>query len=120
MLQISQTENPMCSATIDQMRLRRATTLPVVFQNVSSSGFHSEIQVGLCLLIKDFLSERRGRGCRRIALEGIEARSGEAPVWRSANRMVGFDGRHQWRQHSLFKLCAKPQRYGKYRYYNAL
>src|ERR1700739_4402984 len=79
MLQISQTENPICSATIDQMRLRRATTLPVVFQNVSSSGFHSEIQLGFCLLIKDFLSERHGRGCREIALEGIEARSGEAP-----------------------------------------
>jgi hypothetical protein len=32
------------------------------------------------LLIKDFLSERRKRGCQEIALEGIEARSGEAPV----------------------------------------
>src|ERR1700722_10888987 len=80
MLQISQTENPICSATIDQMRLRRATTLPVLFQKVSSSGFHSEIQVGFCLLIKDFLSERHRRGYRGIALEGIEARSGEAPV----------------------------------------
>src|SRR5277367_4117952 len=47
MLQISQTENPTFSATIDQIRLRRATVLPVEFQNVSSSGFHSEIQVGL-------------------------------------------------------------------------
>jgi hypothetical protein len=83
-------------------------TLPVVFQNVSSSGFHSEIQLGFCLLIKAFLSERRRYGHRGIALEGMEARSGEAPVWRFANRMIGFDGRHQWRQHQLFKLCAKP------------
>src|ERR1700730_239191 len=45
MLQISHTENPMCSATIDQIRLRRATNLPLEFQNVSSSGFQSEIQV---------------------------------------------------------------------------
>src|SRR5258707_14866513 len=57
MLQISQTEKPMCSATIDQMRLRRATALPLVFQYVSSSGFQSEIQV--VLLIEDFLSASR-------------------------------------------------------------
>ena len=44
MLQISQTEKPKFSARIDQNRLRRAMRLPVVFQNVSSSGFHSEIQ----------------------------------------------------------------------------
>src|SRR6266567_1357939 len=45
MLQISQTENPICSATIDQIKLRRATNLPLEFQNLSSSGFQSEIQV---------------------------------------------------------------------------
>jgi hypothetical protein len=66
------------------------------------------------LLIKDFLSERRRHGYREIAREGMEARSGEAPVWRFTNRMIGFDGRHQWRQHKLFKLRAKPQRYEKY------
>jgi hypothetical protein len=22
--------------------------------------------------------------------------------------MIGLEGRHQWRQHKLFKLCAKP------------
>src|SRR5690349_25017022 len=38
------------SAQIDQMRLRWAMDLPRDFQNVSSSGFQSEIQVGLCLL----------------------------------------------------------------------
>src|SRR5262249_15302313 len=56
MLQMSQIEKPRCSATIDQMRLRWAMNLPVDFQNVSSSGFHSEIQLGLRLLIRVFLS----------------------------------------------------------------
>src|ERR1700722_10136395 len=46
MLQISHTENPMCSATIDQIKLRRAVTLPLVSQKVGSSGFQSEIQIG--------------------------------------------------------------------------
>src|SRR5271156_69300 len=55
MLQISQTENPICSATIDQMRFRRATNLPLEFQNVSSSGFQAAIQGGFCSLIRDFL-----------------------------------------------------------------
>src|SRR5258708_38333574 len=45
MLQTSQIENPRCSAMIDQMRLRRATVLPVESQNFSSSGCHSAIQV---------------------------------------------------------------------------
>src|SRR5258706_3335777 len=45
MLQTSQIENPRCSAMIDQMRLRRATFLPVESQNFSSSGCHSAIQV---------------------------------------------------------------------------
>jgi hypothetical protein len=44
----------------------------------------------------------------------MEARSGEAPVWRFTIRMIGFDGRHQWRQHKLFKLCAKPPQREKY------
>jgi hypothetical protein len=35
----------MFSATIDQIRLRRATNLPVDSQNVVSSGLQSEIQV---------------------------------------------------------------------------
>src|SRR5665647_3520116 len=80
MLQISQTENPICSATIDQMRLRRAITLPLEFQNVSSSGFQSEIQVGSCVLIGSFLSTVSG-----VRPRGMEARSGEAPVWRYRN-----------------------------------
>src|SRR5271155_3447812 len=45
MLQISQIEKPTCSATMDQMRLRRATNLPPDSQNFSSSGFQSVIQV---------------------------------------------------------------------------
>src|SRR5665811_1156331 len=89
MLQISQTENPICSATIDQMRLRRAMTLPLEFQNASSSGSQSEIQVGSCLCIRCFLSTVVGFEPR-----GTEARAGKVPVGRSQNS----DGRHQWRQ----------------------
>src|SRR5258708_24633530 len=57
MLQISQTEKPICSAIIDQMRLRRAITLPLAFQKFSFSGFHSEIQVVFGWFIGDFLLE---------------------------------------------------------------
>jgi hypothetical protein len=56
MLQSSQIEKPRCSANIDQMRLRWAMDLPVDLQNFSSSGFHSEIQVGFRFLISVFLS----------------------------------------------------------------
>jgi hypothetical protein len=41
----------------------------------------------------------------------IEARSGEARSGGVTIRMIGFEGRLQWRQHKLFKLRAKlPQR----------
>src|SRR6185369_13282920 len=60
MLHSSQIENPRCSAKIDQMRLRRATNLPVVSQNLGSSGCHSEIQVGLRSLIDVSLFDRDG------------------------------------------------------------
>src|ERR1700678_1343234 len=52
MLQVSQIENPICSATIDQIRLRRAMDLPVDSQNFGSSGFHCEIQVVFRWLIR--------------------------------------------------------------------
>src|ERR1700746_3094839 len=65
MLQISQTENPMCSATIDQMRLRRAINLPLEFQKAWSSGFQSEIQGVFWSLIKS--SFRRAAGARARA-----------------------------------------------------
>src|ERR1700733_3232164 len=107
MLQISQTENPMCSATIDQMRLRRAMTLPLVFQNVSSSGFQSEIQVGFGVLIGNFLSERVWHRHRGIALEGTEARSGRPQSGGVTSRMIGFDGRHQWRQHQAIQASCQ-------------
>src|SRR5262245_49082035 len=55
MLHSNQIEKPRCSATIDHMRLRRAIVLPLVLQNVSSSGFQSEIQVELRLLIAAIL-----------------------------------------------------------------
>src|SRR5215470_5698448 len=60
MLQISQIEKPRCSATIDQMRLRRAMTLPSAFQNFSSSGFQSAIQRVVSLLIEFSPSPLRG------------------------------------------------------------
>src|SRR5579863_7793905 len=101
MLQISQTENPTCSATIDQIRLRRATTLPVEFQNVSSSGFHSEIQVGFCSLTGDsFLRLYRPSGVIETACERHGgAPPGEPDLAKPQIRMIGFDGRLQWRQH---------------------
>src|SRR6267154_4002687 len=107
MLQISQTENPMCSATIDQMRLRLATTLPVEFQNVSSSGLQSEIQLWFGVLIRDFLSDRAlCRSSGSAQRHGGELR--EAPVRRCRNSndwlpMDGGDGV----DHQLFKLRAK-------------
>src|SRR5207248_5939321 len=58
MLQSSQIEKPRCSATTDQMRLRRAMYLPVDSQNFSFSGFQSEIQVRFRLLISTFLCGR--------------------------------------------------------------
>src|SRR6476646_7834175 len=79
MLQISQTEKPMCSATIDQIRLRRATNLPVEFQKLSSSGFQSDIQVAFSLLMENFLSERAA-DCRDRTRPSMVARSGEAPA----------------------------------------
>lgn len=39
-----QTEKPMCSASTDRSRLRRATFAPVSCQKVSSSGSHRSIQ----------------------------------------------------------------------------
>jgi hypothetical protein len=34
--------------------------------------------------------------------------------------MIGFEGRHQWRQHKLFKLRAKLLQCEKYLWYNQL
>src|ERR1051326_2539249 len=71
MLQTSQIENPRCSAKIDQMRLRRATALPVVFQKVSSSGRQSKIQV-FRLLIGLFLAV----GCGTASVHPAQAAAG--------------------------------------------
>src|ERR1700730_5721547 len=102
MLQISQPENPICSATIDQMRLRRAMTLPLESQNVLSSGFQSEIQVGSFWLIEEisFLP-----GWSRSP-EGMQARPGKPRFAASKFRIIGFRGRRRWRRHKLFKLHA--------------
>src|SRR5829696_3824066 len=45
MLHNSHAENPMCSAKIDQIKLRRAIGLPTVSQNFGSSGRQSSIQL---------------------------------------------------------------------------
>src|SRR5215469_1785104 len=94
--QIAQTENPICSATIDQIRLRRAMNLPLDSQNFSSSGFQSAIQLGFCSLIRDvlFKSQASLRAPGKPQLGGRKI------------RMIGFQGRRRWRQNKLFKLCA--------------
>src|SRR6476646_4577075 len=79
MLQISPTEKPICSATIDQIRLRRATALPPAFQNASSSGRQSEIHVGLFVIANPFQSSPLRR-CR-LSLH-MEARAEAWPRWR--------------------------------------
>src|SRR5438270_997718 len=92
MLQISQTENPMCSATIDQMRLRRAMTLPLDSQNFSSSGFQSEIQAGSLELIRNSFAQRLCANVAGSLSAGMGARSGEGPV-AVPMRMVDLDAR---------------------------
>src|SRR6185312_5337808 len=111
--QIAQTENPMCSAMIDQIRLRRATNLPLDSQNVSSSGFQSEIQlseieVGFGSPITNVLSQASVRALGQPQSGGRK------------HQMVGFQGRLRWRQDQLFKLCAKPRKDKKSFYCNRL
>src|SRR5947209_3442511 len=87
MLQISQTEKPIFSATIDQIRLRRATNLPVDSQNALSSGLQSEIQLGCCALIGFSLSDLDTG-------DGMDPRSRDLPGRRVTIRMsdVSSDG----------------------------
>src|SRR5947209_7684661 len=81
MLQSSQIEKPRCSATIDQMRLRRAMYLPVDSQNFSFSGFQSEIQLRFRLLISMFLCGRDWSPlCRGQPFPGSFERSCHEPV----------------------------------------
>ena len=51
MLHSIHTLNPTCSAKIENIRLRRAMVFPSAFQNASSSGLHSEIQLLFCLVM---------------------------------------------------------------------
>src|SRR5579863_5852764 len=100
MLQINQTENPMCSATIDQIRLRRAITLPLVSQKVRSSGFQSEIQLGSFELIFELsLFKQPDRVALPWAHSSLCAQCRDGP----------FGGRHQWRREELFKLRARAE-----------
>src|SRR5579864_5146829 len=95
----------MCSATIDQIRLRRATTLPVAFQNVSSSGFQSEIQVGLLRIGKtSFLN----RTHRRTPLSAKGRTPGKPPVRRSHDSDDDFDRRRRWRQRETIQASCQP------------
>jgi hypothetical protein len=61
--------------TIDQIRLRRATNLPLRFQNFSSSGFQSEIQVSVRSSIGDFpsLNDRERPGAFIVAKQKAAA-----------------------------------------------
>jgi hypothetical protein len=97
--QISQTENPMFSATIDQIKLRRATNLPVEFQNVSSSGLQSEIQIvlfGFCSLTQiSFLRSMAARQTPERQTAAMTtgragARRGDPSPTDVADRMIGF------------------------------
>src|SRR6516164_9150769 len=99
MLQMSQIENPRCSAKIDQIRLRRAMNLPVDFQNVSSSGFHSEIQLVFPLLIRMsffVLTQphpfQRLSGPHELAAAFGSLRRATKPLSRRANSSVGGVG----------------------------
>src|ERR1700756_4058907 len=96
----------MCSATIDQIKLRRAMNLPVAFQKVSSSGFHSEIHAGLSLLIPKFPFLVAGRMEARKRVPERPRRE-----W-FAGSDDGFRGRQRWRQMKLFKLCASVRESG--------
>src|SRR5271155_193030 len=100
----------MCSATIDQIRLRRAVTLPLVSQKVVSSGFQSEIQVGSFDIGSFELIEisfaRSGQSGRRPKAwqrtPGAVRRSGvKSDDWLFGD---GIDGVGN----TPFKLCAKP------------
>src|SRR5882724_4769845 len=57
-LQMSQTEKPRFSARIDHHRFRRAMRLPLVCQNVASSGFQVSIQRGSFGRLFDAISHR--------------------------------------------------------------
>src|SRR5215469_17405506 len=116
MLQMSQIEKPRCSATIDQMRLRWAMNLPVDFQNVSSSGFHSEIQLGLRLLIRVFLSG----GARPREPKTTNAAPRRSKAFLPGRRRCLFSPRQdarrqQWRRRRfrLYKLRANRARRDK-------
>src|SRR6516165_10641578 len=72
MLQISQTEKPICSATIDQIRLRRAMSLPCVSQKPLSSGRQSEIQLGSRLSIAIVLLRIKGDPLPQDACQSLD------------------------------------------------
>src|ERR1700685_732828 len=104
MLQISQTENPICSATIDQIRLRRATVLPLEFQNVSSSGFHSEIHVVFGSLIAGFLVLKRSSVAKPVPNLWPRKIAGFAVLQPAIARLEGATAQ-LCAMHNLWPLC---------------
>src|SRR5579863_2069639 len=112
MLQISHTENPMCSATIDQIKLRRAVTLPLVSQKVGSSGFQSEIQVGSFEFIEiSFVQSRAHRVANRGHGNTFRAKPGEAVAnsdeWLFGDGIDGVDKSYSsfMPSHHIEKIC---------------
>src|SRR4029077_9508648 len=120
MLQMSQIEKPRCSAKIDQMRLRCAMDLPVDFQNVSSSGFQSAIQVEVRFLISLFLFGWRWRCWEGNSAAGGEQREKNAAARRSKRpsraaalpvvSMPKLRRRQRWRRLALRFTSFVPSR----------
>ena len=101
----------MCSATIDQIRLRLATTLPVEFQNVSSSGLQSEIQVGSWLAHStiSFLIWDDGADVVRAQAHAGAFRGGTPVLAASQIRMIGFRSTASMASASTIQaLCQAP------------
>src|SRR5258706_11940495 len=63
-------------------------------------------------VLSSFASESPSAWCHLTSRsQGMEARFQGGPSLAVTIRMIGFDGRLQWRRHKLFKLRAKlPQR----------
>src|SRR5260370_25785383 len=80
MLQTSQSEKPRCSAKSDQISLRRAMNLPLDSQNFASSGFQSEIQVELSLLMRVVSFRSSWVQTASRALRGLGPASVDVPL----------------------------------------
>src|ERR1700738_74469 len=100
MLQTSQIEKPRCSAKIDQARLRRAMNLPLDSQNFASSGFQSEIQVELSLLMGVVSFRSSWVQTASQALRGLGPASVDVPLIAALGGQLGEIGLGCRRLHS--------------------